>query len=117
MERLTEKGTLEGSYFVKQKDKSSSIIKLGILEDIEEGLGCPIEVVFKALKNGIWTYVYYDCEEKENKNKLKHIYPSLYFVSNFKIDKFMFNCGDNGYYSVKLKDYKKTWWLKEDRSE
>ena len=31
-----------------------AIDKLGMLEEIEDGLGCPIETVFKALKNGVY---------------------------------------------------------------
>jgi len=87
------------------------------LEQIEEELGCPIEVLVEALKNGIWTYQYWDCEKEENKDKLKLVYPSLYFEHSPEIDTFMFNCGDHGYYSEKLKDYKKTWWLKENKED
>ena len=123
MERLTQKA-LEDSYVLNPQKNIPNVIvegmiynKLGHLENIEEELGCFIKVLIEALKNGIWTYEYWDCEKKENKNKLKHIRPSLYFEPSFEIDKFMFNCGDHGYYSVKLKDYKKTWWLKEDKSE
>jgi len=61
MERLTEKGTLEGSYFVKQKDQSNSTIKLGELEDLEEELDMPlnkaIDLLFRAIKNS----EFYDC--------------------------------------------------------
>lgn len=76
--------------------------KLGKLEDLEEQLGCPLEVFVKALKNGI----YYDD---------KFEYPV------FILDKDNFK--DKNYHLlvtgtiVYLKDYKETWWLREDKSE
>ena len=74
---------------------------------LEEEIGCPLEVVFKAFKNGnIWV----------NKNE------QIVNVYDFYLD--CNNCGywflsiGKGYYDiVGLKDYKKTWWLKEDKSE
>ena len=89
-----------------------AIHKLGRLEDLEEELGCPLEVVFKALKKGIiphnkshrlvdlsssskgWcltceepaSFGDWDCEEYRK--------PTEYYY---------------------LKDYKKTWWLKGEK--
>jgi hypothetical protein len=123
MERLTQ---FNQDYYEIKDDKGNLIApkyskldqvitKLGKLENIEEELNLPLDFIFRALKNGIWTYEYWDCEKPENKDKLKLIHPSLYFESS--LNQFVFDCGDNGYYSVSLKDYKKSWWLKEDRSE
>lgn len=76
--------------------------KLFELEDIEEKLGCPLEVLFKALENGIYTIdktwyslvnMHFECKDLYCQAKLKN---SI---------------------MVHIKDYKKTWWLKEDRSE
>lgn len=86
----------------------NAINKLGRLEDIEEELGCPLVVVFKALKDGI---VY----EKENKYVL---IPNLIFAQLLNED-----VGDYHFINydlpnlennliVKLSDYQKTWWLK-----
>lgn len=77
--------------------------KLGQLEDLEEELGCPLEVLIKALIEG----VYY--EDTDN---------YMIFLPVF-LD---FNLDDNYilyYVDEKLltKDYKKTWWLKKDKSE
>lgn len=87
------------------------INKLGKLEDIEEELGCPLVVVFKALKEGI---VY----EKENKYVL---IPNLIFAQllNEDVDDYHFinydlpNLENN--LIVKLSDYQKTWWLKGEK--
>lgn len=34
-----------------------AVDKLGDLEDIEDGLGCPVETVFKALENGVYANI------------------------------------------------------------
>lgn len=81
-------------------DLTLAIDKLGKIEDIEVELGCPIEVLFRALNDGIW------CQDR---NKL--LYEPLpafreccIYVSDFDT-------------YVSPSDYKKTWWLKEDKSE
>ena len=75
--------------------------------ELEKQLGCPLEVLFKAFKNGnIWV----------NKNE------QIVNICDFYLD--CNGCGywflsiGKGYYDiVGLKDYKKTWWLKKDKSE
>lgn len=78
--------------------------------NLEEELGCPLDIVFKALKNGIYT------KESELDKEL-----DLYDVRDIdlrglgvisKICSYG-ECDFTRYYT----DYKKTWWLKEDRSE
>lgn len=77
--------------------------KLGQIEDIEDELGCPLEVIFKALKDGIVV---------DNKTRW-HTTVSLI---NVKLDNnYYFSIGDYPLY--KLKDYRKTWWLTEDLGE
>lgn len=34
--------------------RNEAIDKLGMIEDIEDEIGCPIETVFKALKDGVY---------------------------------------------------------------
>lgn len=72
------------------------------LVDLQEDLGCPLKVFVKALKNGI----YYD-------DKFEH--------PVFILDKDNFKTKDYHLLItgtiVYLKDYQKTWWLKEDKSE
>lgn len=83
--------------------------KLYALEDLEEQLGCPLEVVFKALKNGI---IIKDMFDIGIGNKFYGVrldtqnYDCEYVLRTYK-----------GTISVGVKDYKKTWWLKEDKSE
>lgn len=69
---------------------------------LEEQLGCPLDVFVKALKNGI----YHD-------NKFE--YPVFILdKDNFKTKNYHLLVKGTVVY---LKDYKNTWWLKEDRSE
>lgn len=82
------------------------INKLGKLEDLEEEIGCSLEVIFKAIKNGI----YY------KNNARKTIYIKVYFTTNsYKTEFVLRDLNDD--YALLSRNYKKTWWLKEDRSE
>ena len=85
--------------------------------NLEEQLGCPLEVLVKAIKNGIWFI--------NTKYELEYIDEALAFNTKRDSGKFVFdNCC---YYcqniekskcnEIYLEDYKKTWWLKEDKSE
>ena len=107
MSRLTDKKVLANFKAIKNinpnyvASKEELIYdKLGKLEDLEEQLGCPLDVLFKALKQ--------DC-----------VYTSRGIRRQLSIGSF----GDFmalflGLREVKnVKDYKKTWWLKEDKSE
>ena len=72
--------------------------------NLEEQLGCPLEVLSKILENGFYEYYGY--------------IPPYHF---YRIDIFkkeiMYYDEEKNYFTVKLKDYKKTWWLREDKSE
>ena len=100
----------------------NAINKLGRLEDIEEELGCPLEVVFKAMTMGILVknhedlieigysdrrdkYVYFSTEEIYLKNWQSH---GIEKTTN----RFQITYGDDGEWCVYLEDYQKTWWLK-----
>ena len=78
--------------------------KLGQLEDLEEKLGCPLEIVFKALING----VYY--EDVAN----HMIYMPVDLHLNLE-GEYVLYFSDEEY--LLTKNYKKTWWLKEKREE
>lgn len=54
MERLTDNNW--GEYWLGSRNEGKAINKLGKLEDIEDELGIPLEVLFKALKDGIFFY-------------------------------------------------------------
>lgn len=135
MERLTkDKRTMcivennqNKNYFNQIHDKLSK------LEDIEKELGIPLEVLFKALKEGIWTkggnydpcfldatpnfiknldlhigycgYSQYDSEEFDN-----------YFGENDALCIFTMDYEEHNYVT-RLKDYGKTWWLEKPKEE
>ena len=72
---------------------------VGHYEDLEEQIGCPLEVRLKVTHN---TSIY-DVEGNE------------YIVSH--IDKEVFEVYSMFYMTFRWEHYKKTWWLKEDKSE
>ena len=107
--------------------------KLGKLEDIEEELGITLEVLFKALKDGIWTKGgYYDaCYLDANpvfvKGKELHIGFYWYFqYDNQDLDNGFQEEDSLGIFSMdyeetiyftRLKDYGKTWALTKEELE
>ena len=117
--RLTELNEKTGNYVYNNQIKSFQEIynKLGKLEDLEEQIGCPLEILVKAIKNGIW-FINED-------DKLEYIDEALCFNTILNTDKLVFD--NYGYHckniekvkgnQIYLEDYKKTWWLKEDKSE
>lgn len=117
MKRLTEKGVryCEKENAEMHKEHLTHIYefyekigkienKLGKLEDLEEEIGCPLEVVFKALANG----VYYE----DVANCMKYMAVDLHLNSDGEYVLFF----DDEEYLL-TKNYKKTWWLKETREE
>lgn len=110
MSRLTEKGIRMGN--PNGKAYANWYNKLANLEDIEDEYGCPLEVVFKAIRNGI-LFISDKCIPDDLSKKFTSR-PRLYYSDDLKC--YRFEIGLGAYY-VKLKDYKKTWWLKEDMSE
>ena len=106
MNRLTrfhKEGLLvnEGGYYEPDKSNYMDITnKLGKIEDLEDEIGCPLEVVVEALKDGILV------------NHKKWWLPSCQ-LAYMKIDnEYVFVCES---YIYILKDYGKTWWLNSDR--
>lgn len=97
---------------VRELKKENELLKEQNVKykNLEEKLGCSLEIAFKALENGIYT------KESELDKELewfevrgieqKGVSVISKFCSYAECD---FTC----YY----KDYKKTWWLKEDKSE
>lgn len=97
MSRLTKK--YEGGDVEVIGNEYKAIQKLGKLEDIEDELGCPLDVVFKALKDGILI------------NNKKWWLPRVNLIYMIVDNEYVFICEN---YSYKLKYYKKTWWLCSD---
>lgn len=99
----------------EERQYGSPIEKLGQLEDIEEKLGCPLDVVFKALSNGFkYRAVCHKLGTKqENVEQIIYCdYAYIYYADDVKA--WFISTINECFY---LKDYKKTWWLKEDKSE
>lgn len=106
-------------------------------ESLEEELGCPLDVLFKALKqNKIYIEKYYCCdsgEEYETKlfaHEMRLIFSEISeeelkdydYFKNYA-NKWQFNFS---YYNddeeeenclINLCDYKKTWWIEDNKSE
>ena len=99
MSRLTNKnhifyqGRMSGkTIFKKIYDK------LYTLEDLEEELGCPLDVVFRALK----TQIIYDKYAR---------YLNICILKKDEKGQWLLS---NTIYVFYLKDYGKTWWLKDE---
>lgn len=103
MSRLTKKHRFLELYIVKENvPQHIAFDKLGKLEDIEDELGCPLEVVFRAIKEDI-----IDIEGSRVSVGLEYIQASKEWLL---IGKFCRTAYD-------VKDYKKTWWLKGEKDE
>lgn len=126
MSRLTEQEILTDDYtyrcsinkFEYGKGKQEILNKLGKLEDLEEQLGCPLEVVGRLLLHKE-RYIYIVEKSKLTDEDFmgKH---KVVGVSEFGVCILTTNCicilkTEPKYYE--WKDYKKTWWLREDKSE
>lgn len=102
---LTEE--MEKEYITDKIKKLTN--KLGEYEDLEEQIGCPLEVIIKAQIN---KKIYVNSEYYKDKTCEIEISKDNFFP-NFEFKSFT----DDYMYDYYFKDYKKTWWLKEDRSE
>ena len=113
MSRLTKKFNDNSGYEVKEYGTEfnevklnaylDAVDKLGKLEDLEEQLGCPLEVVVKALEYGIYAKDLPREELSKQFVRLSNVETEWYLINNIMC--------------VNLKDYKISFWLKEDKSE
>lgn len=121
MNRLTEKrekplitGNEEIIEYRLVRSYDSCINKLGKLEDLEEQLGCPLEVVAHLVMNKPFYY-----EDGYGRMHFIQGYElctcSLLFGNTWEdVDIYV---GENGDIEIPLSEYKKSFWLKEDKSE
>ena len=138
MSRLTKKYDDNSGYRTVEDDNSHGVSievnldpyyecvdKLGKLEDLTDELGCPLDVVFRAIENGIIimgstdkygdSTIWVDTIPVTVTIEGKHTFEEPRLI---KYEEWCFSC-KNGSYSgcVALKDYKKTWWLSSDLEE
>ena len=104
MERLTKFELPLGIYDIKENIiETKCFEKLGKYEDLEEQIGCPLEVRCKIYDS---QSVFNDDGEELIIQLVEEQYFSAYSTIDYDIT-----------YSLYYKDHKKTWWLKADRSE
>lgn len=132
MSRLTKK--IDGVYYIlpepnffPYEKNFVGIQKLGKIEDLQEQLGCPLKVVFRALEEGIMFKVKITSSSTEDNFKTEIIeekqYESIGKISlGYANNKYLFIVPyDKGRYEdktmiIKLSDYQKTWWLKGEKN-
>lgn len=105
MNRLTKKDTYINNLTITKKELFDCYEKLEKIENIEEEIGCPLNIVFKALKE---EKIYFENGTYSTDFVLQRtpawafaIYDNL--INNKEI--------------VIIKDYGKTWWLKGEKNE
>ncbi len=126
MNRLTDINKCIVNYKQSYTDEeiSNIIVKLGKLEDLEDELGCPLEIVLNLIKNSNKLDEHYHTQDIWFEYEGQVIYGSFLRLG-FEDNKFVFYVEanlPNSIYDIEttilyVKDYKKTWWLKEDKSE
>ena len=89
---------------VRTQEKEIEVTENGDLKQaVEEQLGCPLEVREKSFNKGFY-------DESGNHYICEHYVPYLKEMHTRGIMSHTEKC-------FKLRDYKKTWWLKNDMSE
>lgn len=108
--RYAHKWKRIGNTNIRTSNKYSQITqKLGKLEDIEQELGIPLEVLFKALKNGV--YIKDDRYNYPLDVELRHDYMREKFYLEITDDRY------SGYLDTNSEDYGKTWTLTREELE
>ena len=90
-------------------------------KNLEKKFGCSLDFIFKVLSapeiylEGMNVYSEYNKEFRFHRVRNDYILnPEIFIYKNVQ---FLFVNRWSYGYDLRLKDYKKTWWLKEDRSE
>ena len=113
MSRLTKK--IENGYGTICNSDTFMIVdmtqKLGKLEDLEEEIGCPLEVLGKA-SNQKQIYVKKFNMYVEIRNIVIYEQATRPYIEYFYRDVNKVKVRE-----VWIDEYKKTWWLKKDKSE
>ena len=101
------------AFWIKNDIEETEILlnefnELKRLKDIKEELGCPLEVIIKALKDGFKAFDYYD------NYVYSHAGGNLSYCDK-KGFYFDWKTAPDSSKKVYLKDYQKTWWLKGEK--
>lgn len=125
--RLTEKYGNDYGFTKSCKDLDYLQLvadKLGQLEDLEEQLGCPLDMILNLIKNSNTLDehcrtqdIYFDYKGKLISGSFIRLEYNDEFIINVETTEKFDSHYDVDDYDLKVKDYKKTWWLKEDKSE
>lgn len=107
---------VDSSMSVNNSSALNMANKLGKLEDIEEESGCPLEVREQALKQG-YIYTTWHSRDGLEKQEITH----LVYDKDIKMWLFKDLEKTKGIYyemaNIPVNGYKKTWWIKNDKSE
>lgn len=90
----------------RYEDCKNNVNELEGFKDLQKEVGCPLDVVFRAVTYGIWT--------EDVSNRMIHMGVDL-TANNYDMDLVLRSYDDN--YRVLLRNYNRTWWLREDKSE
>jgi len=82
-------------------------------QEREKEFGCPLDTMVKALKQSTFKGLYFDAVDTDGFKRKGFI--KCYLDYDGFNNRFFWNTGWNS--DIWLSSYKKTWWLKEDRSE
>lgn len=113
MSRVTRNNG-DGTYDVLLEQQFYANKKLGQLEDSAEEIGCPLEIVITLYFKRGKLEVFYRGKMREVIRVVAFEQATRPYMDIFYRD------NEKEQFKVKtiwLDDYKKTWWLKEDRSE
>ena len=137
LEAIRENLYLEGCLDVINEkriaDIKSALERLEAIDKLQEEIGCPLEVLVKMWKN----HNYYALKPRGRTRARQMDFPIISYILKgnkgnkmpYKSNSFIlggtcydYDCFDEKTrefdgWDVNLADYKKTWWLKEDRSE
>lgn len=119
MSRLTKRFNDNSGYEVEEYGSQynevkldgyfDAVDKLGKLEDLEEEIGCPLEVYVKLIQD---TAIF------DAKNRLYYVKVIVDNCGSYVVNTIWFNKqGEEIEHSFYLRDYKKLFWLKKDKSE
>ncbi len=115
MSRLTDINKCIVHYEKSYTDEeiSNIIVKLGKLEDLEEQLGCPLEVRCAVVPD---SYIYTFGTTMENQDVVTQRHIVTISKEGFTI-LYATATGKERKMELSWKAYKKTWWLRKDKSE